>query len=243
MARGAGRVWRGARRGIARCTSSTTPTPPRSPRVERSIAGQEDALRGRLEVGRHHRDPGVRAPLLAEDAGAQRRRHRARGREASSPSPIRRPARTARRGEALPPRVHQPRRHRRAVLRAVVLRPGPGGAARHRRRRAARRRRTEFAAASGRRVPVAESPAVVLGAALGAAGPGGPRQADAGHLARHRQLRAPGSSSWSPNRPARRARGSPGRPRAARRRPRLRRRPLLRATSGRRPPTPSRTRP
>ena len=38
--------------------------------------------------------------------------------------------RPARRGEALPPRVHQPGRHRRALLGAVVLRPGAGGARR-----------------------------------------------------------------------------------------------------------------
>ena len=79
----------------------------------------------------------------------------------------------ARRGEALPPRVHQPGRHRRALLGAVVLRAGPGGAARDQRRRAARRRPRSSPPPRARRVPAAESPGAVLGAALGAAAKAG----------------------------------------------------------------------
>ena len=121
---------RAASRAGSRCTSSTTPTRRRSPRsttpsparrrcsswprsrAARSRSSRSSATSGRRRWTRTGGD-------VAEGGRALRRHHRSGD-----------PPRPARRGEALPPRLHQPGRHRRALLGAVLLRPGPGGAAR-----------------------------------------------------------------------------------------------------------------
>ena len=167
--------WCGAAaRRPARCTSSTTPIRRRSRRRRadrRARRRCSSSPRSRAAPSRSRRSSATSGSRRWRSsggdiarAGAQLRRDHRSGDA----------ARPARRGEALPPRVHQPGRHRRAVLRAVVLRAGArrrwsaptvgallAAASRVRRRlgrRRARRRRAR---------------ALVLGAALGAAAKAG----------------------------------------------------------------------
>ena len=162
-------VWRNAAAGAARAARPRQHRSGGRRRRGRPDRGQEAAVRRRLQVGRHDRDPGLRAPLLGEDAGAQRRRRRrARARASSA---ITDPA--TRLGQ-----LAEEKHYRRVFINpadiggrysalsffglvpAALVGADVGaliGAG------------VEFAAASGAAVPVAENPGVVLGAALGAA--------------------------------------------------------------------------
>ena len=172
-------VARGAERGVARgrraCAlhvlDNTDPAAVAA--VEALIAGKKTLFVVASKSGGTIEIQAFERHFWQKTLARSRRRRRARGRELRRHHRSGDAPRPARRGEALPPRVHQPGRHRRALLGAVVLRAGPGGAASAPTSARCSAPASEFAAASGAAVPVAESPGVVLGAALGAA----PRQA------------------------------------------------------------------
>ena len=179
----------------------------------------------RQQVGQHAR--AERVPAGPSSSASPRSAARPRPRAASSPSPT--PAFQARgpgQGRRLSP--HRVRRadHRRPLLGAVAVRPGAGGGDGPRRRRLPRRD-----GADGRRHPIGagrdQSRRVARAAARHRRGRG-PRQADAGRLARHRGAgrlaRAARRRVHRQERPVDRA----GRSRGTRAGRSLRRRPRLR---------------
>ena len=157
--------------------------------VDRAIAGKKALFRRRLEVGRNHRDPVVRAPLLAEDAATRTRATWPRRAPRSSPSPIRprasgsspRRRSTARRSSTRPTSAGATRRSRtsawcrRRCIRAPLA--GDAGGGRHLRGRLERR-------GSGRGEP-GRAPRRGARRRL----QGGTRQADLRHVARDRLAR------------------------------------------------------
>ena len=143
-------------------------------RVDRETAGKRTLFIVVIEVRRHHRDPGLRAPLLAP--GAERAR---RGRVAQGRRSLRRhhrsgdPPRPARRGEALPEACSSTR-----PTSAGDTRRSPTSAWCRRRCVGADSRRCwprppRSPPPPARRFPSPRCPGLALGAALGAAAKAG----------------------------------------------------------------------
>ena len=111
-------------------------------------------------ASRARRSSRTRWPRISASA-LERRRHRALGRSLRRDHRRRHRARAARARRAFPRHVHQPVRHRRPLLGAVVLRPGAGGADGTGRRRARRLGRSRCwrrrSPASATRAPIPRS--------------------------------------------------------------------------------------
>ena len=204
---------------------------------------RQDAVRRLVEVGRDDRDALALSVFLVSAARRRplRRRHRPRLAAGRPGSPQR-----------VPPRVRERPEHRRALQRAVVLRPRARGAHGHRRRRAAAPRPGGRGGVCGVRLQrVQRGP--VAGAGDGRARAPGARQGDVRRLCARRLVRAVGGAArgrihrqGGARDPARRrragrvARGLRRRPRvrlpAPRRGPRRRPRPQGQGAGRRRPP-------
>ena len=140
--------------------------------------------------------PSSRTRSPRTSGSGSRRRRRALGRSLRRHHRRRHRARRAGARGTLPRRLHQPVRHRRPLLGAVVLRAGAGGADGPGHRRAGRlgpgdaRRRASPATAT-----VDGNPAVGLGLVMAAGALTRPRQADAGRAAGARAVRPLGRTA------------------------------------------------
>ncbi len=153
------------------------------------------------QVGHDDRTELARGAFSARAAGQRRRRA---GPITSSRSPTKAPSSTTRaRTEAIPRRVHQPVRHRRPLLRVVVLRAGAGGADGTGRQRAARLGRRDARGSAGRATSTSvPNPAVALGLLMGAAARAGRDKLTLILPPRARAASGCGSNSWSRKAPA-----------------------------------------
>ena len=150
-------------RGGSTCTCSTTRRPARCARWRAAHDPAKHAVPGLVQVGRHD-------SRCCRSTRTSRRRCAARGvvaGRASSRSPIPAPRSRRSRAARLPAHVPEPGRHRRALLGAVVLRPGAGGAARARPGGPARARRSRDGSLRPARGARPRTRALALGAALG----------------------------------------------------------------------------
>ena len=113
-----------SRRARRACTCSTRPIRPRS----RAVTPRRHARSTSWPASRARRSSRTRWRRISS-ARLERRRHRQWARSLRRHHRSRAPSwRRARAARTLPRRVHQPRRHRRPLLGAVVLRHGAGGA-------------------------------------------------------------------------------------------------------------------